>query len=229
MLPVFLYLWVPPSEVPLLQNVVVIWSCAAGVTSFFYHMSNYTVCSSIDEAVAVTTFYVNAINLNVQHRWFKNPLLNPPTQHTLVPRSIPVNIPWWVIQQLNTNKTVLPQLTTREPLPNLPSMMTQFLAIVIPLLPAFMILCLFAYRWDHTGQIPVYLVLTLFPFAVFGYLQMGCYWGLAAGISGLTSFVLDRLGVASLHPMWHVFAGVSILASVLGTTAAELGGQSDWC
>ncbi|KAJ3183054.1 hypothetical protein HDU87_007476 [Geranomyces variabilis] len=79
------------------------------------------------------------------------------------------------------------------------------------LLTVVIIFAVFIYHWEKTHHLSLTLVLLCSPPAVFGFYALESYVGLGTGVTGLICFAVDRRGVASLHSVWHVLGGLSLL------------------
>ncbi|KAI8593725.1 hypothetical protein BDZ88DRAFT_403552 [Geranomyces variabilis] len=79
------------------------------------------------------------------------------------------------------------------------------------LLTAVIIFAVFTYHWEKTHHLSLTLVLLCSPPAVFGFYALESYVGLGTGVTGLVCFAVDRRGIASLHSVWHVLGGLSLL------------------
>jgi hypothetical protein len=70
--------------------------------------------------------------------------------------------------------------------------------------------------WRYSTQLTLIIVAIVYPFAMYSCMLMKSYYGLAVFLLvnlGMVCFLLDRLGIAPLHSLWHIFgAGAITLA-----------------
>lgn len=67
--------------------------------------------------------------------------------------------------------------------------------------------------WRYITRIAILLMGAVIPFALLSYTRMKSYYGgvfLIFTITGITCFVLDRMGFAPLHSAWHVMSGTAV-------------------
>ena len=67
--------------------------------------------------------------------------------------------------------------------------------------------------WRYITRFAILLMGATFPFALLSYTRMKSYYGVAIlifTITGSSCFVLDRMGIAPLHSVWHVLSGTAV-------------------
>ena len=69
----------------------------------------------------------------------------------------------------------------------------------------------------YITQLALIIMTCVFPFALLSYIRMKSYYGGAVFMlitTGVVCFILDRMGIAPLHSLWHVFSGSAITLSL---------------
>jgi hypothetical protein len=69
----------------------------------------------------------------------------------------------------------------------------------------------------YITQLALIIMTCVFPFALLSYTRMKSYYGGAVFTlitTGAACFILDRMGYAPLHSLWHVFSGSAITLSL---------------
>ena len=92
--------------------------------------------------------------------------------------------------------------------------MTVFGVDVVTQIGALLILgVIHLYAWRYITRFVMSIMGAVFPFALLSYTRMKSYYGYAiitVSITGFTSFILDRMGIAPLHSVWHVLSGLGV-------------------
>jgi hypothetical protein len=92
--------------------------------------------------------------------------------------------------------------------------MTVFGVDVVTQIGALLILgVIHLYAWRYITRFVMIIMGAVFPFALLSYTRMKSYYGYAiitVSITGFTSFILDRMGIAPLHSVWHVLSGLGV-------------------
>ena len=73
------------------------------------------------------------------------------------------------------------------------------------------------YAWRYSTRIALIVVALIYPLAMLTCVKMKSYHGGAVFIlitTGVACFILDRMGIAPLHSLWHVFSGSAITLSL---------------
>jgi hypothetical protein len=71
--------------------------------------------------------------------------------------------------------------------------------------------------WRHSTRIALIVVGFIYPFVILVCTRMKWYYGqiIFSLISlGIVCFLLDRLGYAPLHSLWHILGGAAITLSL---------------
>lgn len=71
--------------------------------------------------------------------------------------------------------------------------------------------------WRYITRFAIIIMGLVFPFALLSYTRMKSYYGyaiLTLILTGATCFVLDRMGIAPLHSVWHVLSGIAIAVTL---------------
>jgi hypothetical protein len=71
--------------------------------------------------------------------------------------------------------------------------------------------------WRYSTRLALIVVGAVYPFAMLSCLRMNSYYGVAVFLLvniGLACFLLDRMGYAPLHSIWHILGGVAIAVSL---------------
>jgi hypothetical protein len=67
--------------------------------------------------------------------------------------------------------------------------------------------------WRYITRFAILIMSVTIPFALLSYTRMKSYYGVAFlifTITGSSCFVLDRMGIAPLHSVWHVLSGTAV-------------------
>jgi len=73
------------------------------------------------------------------------------------------------------------------------------------------------YAWRYSTRIALIVVALIYPFAMLSCSKMKSYYGGAVFMlitTGIACFILDRIGVAPLHSLWHILGGGAITLSL---------------
>ena len=76
---------------------------------------------------------------------------------------------------------------------------------------------LYIVMWRYSTRIAVIVVGLVFPFSMLSCYKAQWYYGVFVGLSlslGMLCFILDRLGYAPLHSLWHILGGCAIFATL---------------
>ncbi|KAJ3373907.1 hypothetical protein GGF31_008792 [Allomyces arbusculus] len=68
----------------------------------------------------------------------------------------------------------------------------------------------FLWTWEATAKPALLLMAGVFPLNFAASLDLDEYLALAFGLAGIACFLLDRKKIAPLHPLWHLFGGLSL-------------------
>jgi hypothetical protein len=71
--------------------------------------------------------------------------------------------------------------------------------------------------WRYITRIAMIVMSIVFPFALVSYTRMKSYYGgaiLTLTLTSSTCFLLDRMGVAPLHSVWHVLSGLAVAVTL---------------
>jgi hypothetical protein len=71
--------------------------------------------------------------------------------------------------------------------------------------------------WRYITRFAMIIMGLVFPFALLSYTRMNSYYGgaiLTLILAGATCFVLDRMGIAPLHSVWHVLSGLAVAVTL---------------
>jgi len=71
--------------------------------------------------------------------------------------------------------------------------------------------------WRYITRIAMIVMGLVFPFALLSYTRMKSYYGgviLTLTVVGSMCFVLDRMGIAPLHSVWHVLSGIAVAVTL---------------
>lgn len=71
--------------------------------------------------------------------------------------------------------------------------------------------------WRYITRFAMIIMGLVFPFALLSYTRMKSYYGgaiLTLTLTGATCFVLDRMGIAPLHSVWHVLSGLAVAVTL---------------
>ncbi len=92
--------------------------------------------------------------------------------------------------------------------------MTTFGVDIITQIGALLLLgVLHLYAWRYITRFAILIMGATFPFALLSYTRMKSYYGYACLtliLTGVTCFVLDRMGIAPLHSVWHMLSGLGV-------------------
>ena len=69
----------------------------------------------------------------------------------------------------------------------------------------------------YITRISMIIMALVFPFALLSYTRMKKYYGAAVctmGLAGVACFLMDRMGIAPLHSLWHIFGAGAITVSL---------------
>ena len=69
----------------------------------------------------------------------------------------------------------------------------------------------------YITQLVLIIMSVVFPFALLSYRRMKTYYGgiiLMMTLLGVACFLMDRMGVAPLHSLWHILSGVAIAVTL---------------
>jgi hypothetical protein len=95
--------------------------------------------------------------------------------------------------------------------------------------------------WRYSTRIALIGVCLVFPFTIFACYHCKSYYGLVIGIlisAGAVCFLLDRLGYAPFHSLWHILSSLAMFMSlyhvivygpVLASSIIPLPLSSDYC
>lgn len=96
--------------------------------------------------------------------------------------------------------------------------MTVFGIDIITQIGALLILCVIHLNLRrYITQLALIIMTCVFPFALLSYIRMKSYYGgvvFTLITMGVACFILDRMGIAPLHSLWHVFSGLAITFSL---------------
>ena len=73
------------------------------------------------------------------------------------------------------------------------------------------------YAWRYSTRIALIVVALIYPFAMLSCSRMKSYYGGAVFMlitTGVACFILDRMGFAPLHSLWHILGGCAITLSL---------------
>jgi hypothetical protein len=73
------------------------------------------------------------------------------------------------------------------------------------------------YAWRYSTRIALVVVALIYPFAMLSCSNMKSYYGgvvFTLITAGVACFILDRMGVAPLHSLWHILGGCAITLSL---------------
>lgn len=73
------------------------------------------------------------------------------------------------------------------------------------------------YAWRYSTRIALIVVALIYPFAMLSCSRMKSYYGGAVftlSTTGVACFILDRIGIAPLHSLWHILGGCAITLSL---------------
>ena len=73
------------------------------------------------------------------------------------------------------------------------------------------------YAWRYSTRIALIVVALIYPFAMLSCSNMKSYYGgvvFTLITTGVACFILDRMGVAPLHSLWHILGGCAITLSL---------------
>jgi len=73
------------------------------------------------------------------------------------------------------------------------------------------------YAWRYSTRIALIVVALIYPFAMLSCSRMKSYYGGAVFTlitTGVACFILDRMGIAPLHSLWHILGGGAITLSL---------------
>lgn len=73
------------------------------------------------------------------------------------------------------------------------------------------------YAWRYSTRIALIVVALIYPFAMLSCSNMKSYYGgvvFTLITTGIACFILDRMGVAPLHSLWHILGGCAITLSL---------------
>jgi hypothetical protein len=69
----------------------------------------------------------------------------------------------------------------------------------------------------YITQLALIIMSVVFPFALLSYRRMKTYYGgiiLTMMLLGVACFLMDRMGIAPLHSLWHILSGVAIAVTL---------------
>ena len=96
--------------------------------------------------------------------------------------------------------------------------MTVFGVDVVTQIGALLLLgVIHLYAWRYITRFAMIIMGIVLPFALLSYTRMKSYYGgaiLIFTITGATCFVLDRMGIAPLHSVWHVLSGTAVAVTL---------------
>jgi len=73
------------------------------------------------------------------------------------------------------------------------------------------------YAWRYSTRIALIVVALIYPLAMLSCSKMKLYYGGAVFVlitAGIACFILDRMGIAPLHSLWHILGGGAITLSL---------------
>jgi hypothetical protein len=92
--------------------------------------------------------------------------------------------------------------------------MTVFGVDVVTQIGALLLLGVFQLNaWRYITRFAILIMGFALPFALLSYTRMKSYYGgaiLILTITGATCFLLDRMGIAPLHSVWHILSGLGV-------------------
>jgi hypothetical protein len=71
--------------------------------------------------------------------------------------------------------------------------------------------------WRYITRFTMIIMTLVFPFALLSYTRMKKYYGsiiVMMILSGVTCFLIDRMGIAPLHSIWHILSGGAIAVTL---------------
>jgi len=89
--------------------------------------------------------------------------------------------------------------------------------VVVQSLVLVLLSIVYIMMWRYSTRLAVIVVGIVFPFSMLSCYKAPLYYGVIVGLLlllGMLCFILDRMGYAPLHSLWHIFGGCAIFATL---------------